>query len=144
MKTKFKMFESNNKLTLYHGSTEPQDFDDFNILFLSENIVFSEEYGKFLYEVTINPTNIFDSTDYKQMEELFEDNDGELYDPYNEEYITFDEYKNGSYMSDTWEMIEYLGVESFGNYDCIIITEGGSNINYIIWDTKLVVSVKDI
>jgi len=132
------------KKTLYHGSTEPQNFNNFNTIFLSENKDFSDEYGKYLYKVTIEPTNIFDSTDHKQMEKLFKDNDGKLYDPYNEEYITFEEYENGSYESDTWEIIEYLGIGYFGNYDCIIITEGGSNINYIIWDTELIIDVEEL
>ena len=140
MITKFKLYENdkNDILTLYHGYEESVNFDKFKYLFLSESLDFAEEYGKYLYEVKINPRKIFDSLDKEQMKKLFDENDGEMYEPYYDKYVTFDNFD----LEDTWEMIEYYGVNSFEE-ECIRITEGGI-INYVITDPEIIIRVKEL
>ena len=137
---KFKLFENdkNHILTLYHGSDFPVNFDKFKFLFLSEDIEFAKDYGDYLYEVKIKPTDIFDSLDSNVMKKLFDENDGKLYDPYHEKDVTFDDYDQ----EDTWEMIEYYGVNSFYE-DCIKITEGGV-LNYVISNPELIINTKKL
>lgn len=144
MITKFNNFNKFNKL--YHGSRTPANFNNFNILFLSEDVEFSKDYtnrdGKYLYEVIIESNNVFNSLDKKQMKELFDRHNGKLYEPYNDKHITFDEYFNEGYTSDTWELIEYY-IDEISHYDCAIITEGGST-NYVVFNPSIIISHKEI
>ena len=72
------------------------------------------------------------------MKKLFDENDGEMYEPYYDKYVTFDNFD----LEDTWEMIEYYGVNSFEE-ECIRITEGGI-INYVITDPEIIIRVKEL
>ena len=150
-----------NIITLFHGSETPQDFSfkkerNFlpdRIIFLSTSKFFSTGYGKYLYEVAIQPKKIFDSTSNYDMEKLIDEMLlDEYYEPYEDKYYTdFEDYiENNQYKySDTWEGIEYIikkyGINIFSEegYDCLLITEGGET-NYIIFNNEIILNHKQI
>jgi len=137
--------DNQKTITLYRGSSfNPLDRD---YIFLTNNINFAKSYGDKIYKIKIKPNKIFNSLNDEDMKMLFSWLDNGLYDEYNNvTYYSYDELeeKYPGYTSDTWEMIESEMelIESKG-YDCAIITEGGSNLNYIIFDKNIIINCEE-
>ena len=123
---------------LYHGSDVEHKFDTRGYItdgtFFSEDINVARDYGKYVYQVVIKDVPIFDTTDIKDITELFDAFD-ELFDRYSETYISD---PNGFiHSSDTWDPIENTdGVINWlkaEGYHGVRIIEGGSESNILLF-----------
>ena len=128
---------------VYHGTYDEHSFNTrgslFDGTFFSSDINVAKSYGTIVYKIYLKDSlNLFDVTDIKNVELIFEHFD-ELYDNYydiseDEHYIrTVDDFLNHS---DNWSIVEstdglmdWLG----SNYDGIWIIEGGSEKNLLLF-----------
>lgn len=151
--------ESENILTLYHGSND-ENFEKYDKIFLSTDMDFAKSYGNKLFEVLVDVGNVFDSTNIKYIRLLYdngfkltdpyiekeEDDDIEGYDFENNYYTTPKSFAMSKYNSTTWNPIEKTkGVIDwiFNNgFDSILITEDGVK-NYLV-KTKYIIKINQI
>lgn len=146
----YEKLHKTESFTLYRGT-------DYNIalyrvvkndpIFLSTTIDFAKDYGKNIFEIKISPKKIFDSLNSEHWKLLFKwcGTDG-IYDPYcDETYYSFDDMMkmNNAWSSDTWEIIENSLWAIPGEYDCILITEGGE-VNFIVLDEGIIKEINKI
>ena len=128
--------------TLYHGT----DYEPFQLepIFLSIDKDFATDYGKYIYEVKIEPKKIFNSLDPENWKWIFKQIKGfPIEDKYNSiEYYSFDEMNdyNPYWDSDTWEIIED-NLFLLRDYDSVLITEGGI-VNFIVLDKNIIKDYK--
>jgi hypothetical protein len=163
----FKDFILENKqiLTLYHGSDISNSRQFSNIhhnLFLSTEPNFSKEYGRYLYEVTIQPKKIFDTTSRKNKKIIKNDLLKLIQTISNKEEIneTDEHFVRVCHeiitkelpKKPTWYWLEGLldfyklpgfGIKYFEDkgYDAILIREWDT-INYIIWSNEPILNFK--
>lgn len=137
----YKKLYNNKTFTVYRGT----DYDDpyySNIIFFSISEEFAKNYGNNIYKVEIKPNKIFDSFNPDNWKLLFKwcGNAG-VEDPYyGITYYTFEEMveNNRAWESDTWEIIESSMWAIPGDYDTILISEGGE-VNFIVLDKDIIV-----
>jgi hypothetical protein len=161
------IFENENLLTLYHG-TNVSGVEEFSKLkhefFLSTDLDFSKDYGTYIYQVTIKPQKIFDSTSDLEKNELINDmknllkTESEKTSHWNYDKIYFYEemikkitnnstwstwYWIEAIFNDNWKHDYGLGVDYFNKkgYDAILITETGIK-NYMIWLDDVILNFK--
>jgi len=142
-------FQKTGLTTLYHGSHENSNkFLKQKLIYLSTEKSFAKDYGINLFSVKVNLGKIFDSTNLKDIEKLYQsgfkltdpyldsDLDNLVYNFKKEEYPTAKSFINSPYsISDSWNAIEstegVIGWIFKNGYDSILITEGGTE-NYLI------------
>ena len=134
----YSKLHTNKSFTLYHG-TNHTPFQ-LNPIFLTIDKDFASDYGENIYEVVIEPKNIFDSFDPDNWKWLFSQLKGApIEDSYNQiEYYSFDEMEENypDWESDTWEMIED-NLFLLHDYDSVLISEGGT-VNFIVLDKSII------
>jgi hypothetical protein len=163
----FKDFILENKqiLTLYHGSdiSANEEFSKLkHELFLSTEIEFSKKYGKYSYQVTINPKKIFNSTSDEHRKETMDYIKRKIRERSKIKTDAEQDFYETVYLEmlnshSTWHWVEtifhspYMGKEYFNKrlYDALLITEekGYSSytprvINYMIWDEDIILDFK--
>jgi hypothetical protein len=163
------ILEDNKILTLYHCS-KVSDSKEFKVLtkklFLSTEMQFSMTYGDYMYQVTINPKKIFDSTSDEHRKETMDyikmKIKERLTTKQTADEIDFYETVNLEMLNShsTWHWVEmifkspYMGSQYFNerSYDALLITEekayklsGDSTnrvVNYMIWSADVILDFK--
>lgn len=150
--------ETNKNIkTLYRGTGHENDFLINDMVWVSADIDVARGYGEILYELEIDLKNCFNSLDLENLKLIYK-NGLELSDDYLEKndidemgldarwdegvgviFNSAEAFYHSPATSDTWNAIEFspgvLGwIESI--YDSVLITEGGSEENYILFDPK--------
>jgi hypothetical protein len=135
----FESFVQNTNIkTLYRGTDHPKDFTENRMVWAATDLSVAKGYGDNVYELEVDLGRVFDSLSVKDLTILL-DEGFELIDTYDDTEYTHENIADLAHGSDTWETIENsYGVMDYleGNYDSIRIVEGGSEVNYILFNPK--------
>jgi hypothetical protein len=142
----YEKLHETESFTVYRGTDYDTPYYGKDMIFFSISRNFAEEYGKNIYKAEIKPNKIFDSFNPEHWKLLFQwcGHDG-VEDTYHDTtYYSYEEMINSDFNDgDTWEIIESSMWAIPGEYDCILITEGGE-VNFIVLDEGIIKEINKI